>query len=106
MLVFPAGISDFALLTSVANQMQTPSTHRTNCLYGKPQPYVEFMNRQDRNSMQQQHRISPRETQTSSNNNYNGIAGYGMSAGLKVSNTGTVGPNGLLRPVTQSQGSY
>jgi E3 ubiquitin-protein ligase CCNP1IP1 len=54
-----------------------------------------------------QHRVSPRQPLASLNGNGpgpTGFAGYGMSAGLKVSNPTGSGGNGFARPAVRSRG--
>lgn len=54
-----------------------------------------------------QHRVSPRQPLASLNGNSPGpgFSGYGMSAGMKVSNPAGSGANGFSRPVIRSRGS-
>jgi E3 ubiquitin-protein ligase CCNP1IP1 len=55
-----------------------------------------------------QHRVSPRQPLANLNGNSPGpgFAGYGMSAGLKVSNPAGSGANGFSRPVVRSRGIH
>ncbi|RKF81579.1 putative cyclin b1 interacting protein 1 [Golovinomyces cichoracearum] len=85
------------------NQMQTPSTHRTKLPHGNFHPQIGSTNVINRPTIQQQCQRSPRDPLSNlSNNNNSGFTGYGMSAGLKVSNSTTV-PSGSSRPILRSR---
>ncbi|RKF62916.1 E3 ubiquitin-protein ligase CCNB1IP1 [Erysiphe neolycopersici] len=89
------------------NQMQTPSTHRTKFPHGKLQPQVGAVSGLEKSFLQKQYRISPREPMGNLGSNNTGFTGYGMSAGLKVSNPITLEQNSLhrLSQATQLQPS-
>ncbi|RKF78175.1 putative cyclin b1 interacting protein 1 [Golovinomyces cichoracearum] len=85
------------------NQMQTPSTHRTKLPHGNFHPQIGSTNIINKPTIQQQYQTSPRDPLSNlSNNNNSGFTGYGMSAGLKVSNSTTV-PSGSSRPILRSR---
>jgi E3 ubiquitin-protein ligase CCNP1IP1 len=92
--------------------MQTPSTHRQRLAPGNdPTPRPGFVNLHStgiaRTPMLPPQRTSPRQPLANlSGNNAGptGFAGYGMSAGLKVSNPTGAGIHGLARPVMRSRG--
>jgi E3 ubiquitin-protein ligase CCNP1IP1 len=92
--------------------MQTPSTHRQRLMPGNdPTPRPGFANLHSigvaRTPMLSSQRISPRQPLANlSGNNAGptGFAGYGMSAGLKVSNPTGAAAQGLARPVMRSRG--
>jgi E3 ubiquitin-protein ligase CCNP1IP1 len=92
--------------------MQTPSTHRQRLATGNdPTPRPGFATLHStgiaRTPMLPPQRISPRQPLTNlSGNNAGpaGFAGYGMSAGLKVSNPTGAGAHGQSRPVMRSRG--
>jgi E3 ubiquitin-protein ligase CCNP1IP1 len=91
--------------------IQTPSTHRQRLASGNlPPPRIELANLPGNNvlgaSVPQQ-RISPRQPLAGLSGNspgLSGFAGYGMSAGLKVSNPAGSGGNGFARPAVRSRG--
>ncbi|POS88162.1 hypothetical protein EPUL_000322 [Erysiphe pulchra] len=89
------------------DQMQTPSTHRTKFTHGKLQPQVGAISGLEKSFLQKQYRISPREPMGNLGSNNAGFTGYGMSAGLKVSNPITLDQNSLhrLSQATQLQPS-
>jgi E3 ubiquitin-protein ligase CCNP1IP1 len=91
--------------------MQTPSTHRQRLAPGNdPTPRPGFVNLHStgiaRTPMLPPQRTSPRQPLANLRNNAGptGFAGYGMSAGLKVSNPTGAGIHGLARPVMRSRG--
>ena len=92
--------------------MQTPSTHRQRLAPGNdPTSQPGFVNLHStgiaRTPMLPPQRTSPRQPLANlSGNNAGptGFAGYGMSAGLKVSNPTGAGIHGLARPVMRSRG--
>jgi E3 ubiquitin-protein ligase CCNP1IP1 len=91
--------------------IQTPSTHRQHLTSGNvPTPGIGLANLPGNGlpaALMLQRRVSPRQPLASLNGNSPGpgFAGYGMSAGLKVSNPAESGANGLSRPVLQSRGT-
>ena len=93
--------------------MQTPSTHRQRLAPGNgPSPRMGLANLQSNavaGTPMQQQRPSPRQPFAALNNNTvsgTGFAGYGMSAGLKVSNPAGTNSNGFARPVVRSRGLF
>lgn len=96
----------------LANQpVQTPSTHRqrlpsrdeptlrvglgslqSNSVPGTPMPRRSPSDRPPLGSLNGNSFVGP------------GFSGYGMSAGLKVSNPATTTANGLVNPITRSRG--
>jgi hypothetical protein len=92
--------------------MQTPSTHRQRLAPGNdPTSQPGFVNLHStgiaRTPMLPPQRISPRQPLSNlsgNNSGPTGFAGYGMSAGLKVSNPTGAGTHGLARPVMRSRG--
>jgi E3 ubiquitin-protein ligase CCNP1IP1 len=92
--------------------MQTPSTHRQRLATGNdPTPRPGFATLHStgiaRTPMLPPQKISPRQplaNLSGNNSGPTGFAGYGMSAGLKVSNPTGAGTHGLARPVMRSRG--
>jgi hypothetical protein len=92
----------------VENQpIQTPSTHRQRLNSNTaPAPRTGLINLQPHgisNTPMPHQTISPIGRQTTSVGG-TGFAGYGMSAGMKVSNPAGSVANGLERPVNRSRG--
>lgn len=89
--------------------IQTPSTHRQRLASGNvPVPRIGLANLPGNSvpaAPMPQHRVSPRQPLANPNGNSPGpgFAGYGMSAGLKVSNPAGSGANGFSRPVVRSR---
>ncbi|CAD6499063.1 BgTH12-04715 [Blumeria graminis f. sp. triticale] len=82
------------------NQLKTPSTHRTTIPPGftKPLPLVPSYT-----PMLKLYRKSPRELFDRPGSNSHNNGGYGMSAGVKVSNTNHGGNTGTSRPPTRTR---
>jgi len=104
------------LLTSLPeNQpIQTPSTHRQRLASGNVlPPRIGLANVPGTGAPgppgapMAQHRVSPRQPLVNINGNSPGpgFAGYGMSAGLKVSNPAGSGAIAFSRPVVRSRGT-
>ncbi|PMD30578.1 hypothetical protein L207DRAFT_473535 [Hyaloscypha variabilis F] len=99
--------------TGQQNQpIQTPSTHRQRLASGNiPPPRIGQANLPGNGApgplgaQKAQHRASPRQPLANINGNSpgSGFAGYGMSAGLKVSNPAGSGVNAFSRPVVRSR---
>lgn len=89
--------------------MQTPSTHRQRLAPGNGYaPRVGGMNNVQPNTMAgtpMPGRTSSGRSPMATINNNSGFAGYGMSAGLKVSNPAITTANSFPRPVVRSRGS-
>ncbi|KHJ35296.1 putative cyclin b1 interacting protein 1 [Erysiphe necator] len=91
------------LLKATANHIQTPSTHRTRFPHGKLQSQSGQINGLDKSFLPRQYRISPREPSGNLGSSNNNFSGYGLSAGLKVSNPITIDQNGLHRQSQATQ---
>lgn len=91
--------------------IQTPSTHRQRLASGNPPPpRIGLANLPGNNVLGAsvpQHRVSPRQPLAGLSGNSpgppTGFAGYGMSAGMKVSNPTGSGGNGFARPAVRSR---
>jgi hypothetical protein len=93
--------------------IQTPSTHRQRLAAGNgPALRMDLANLQSNGvtgTPTPQEQPSPRQPLATLNNNSisgTGFAGYGMSAGLKVSNLTGTSPNAFARPVVRSRGLF
>jgi hypothetical protein len=90
--------------------VQTPSTHRQRLASGNCPPQIGLPNVPGNGvsgAPMPQHRISPRQPLANLNGNSpgpSGFAGYGMSAGMKVSNQAGSGASGFSRPIVRSRG--
>ncbi|KAI6247551.1 E3 ubiquitin-protein ligase [Erysiphe necator] len=88
---------------NLSNHIQTPSTHRTRFPHGKLQSQSGQINGLDKSFLPRQYRISPREPSGNLGSSNNNFSGYGLSAGLKVSNPITIDQNGLHRQSQATQ---
>ncbi|KAE9371736.1 hypothetical protein N431DRAFT_410726 [Stipitochalara longipes BDJ] len=92
--------------------IQTPSTHRQRLASGNvPPPRIGLTNLLGNGAprlpegLMAQNRVSPRQPLANINGNSpgSGFAGYGMSAGLKVSNPARSGANAFSGPAVRSR---
>lgn len=107
LIVFP----DQSNVSAENQPMQTPSSHRQRVSSGnappRPGPIHPQMNNATETPLLGQRGIPRRSPLRNFNGNgVNGFAGYGMSAGLKVSNPTETVADGFSRPMIRSRGQY